>query len=100
MPWPDLSWQNSVITPAQFTLSVVGLIFGLLVFGQVTPDVILIGAVVLLLLTGILTPGEALAGMSNEGMLTVRRCAKRAASTTSPTCCWDGPSHLPAPWPA
>jgi di/tricarboxylate transporter len=71
MPWPDLSWQNSAITPAQFTLSVVGLIFGLLIFSQVTPDVILIGAVVLLLLTGVLPPGEALAGMSNEGMLTV-----------------------------
>jgi di/tricarboxylate transporter len=71
MPWPDFSWQTSILTPAQFTLGVVGLIFGLLVFSQVTPDVILIGAVVLLLLSGILTPGEALAGMSNEGMLTV-----------------------------
>ncbi len=71
MPWLNLTWQNSIVTPAQFTLGIVGLIFGLLIFSQVTPDVILIGAVVLLLVTGILTPSEALAGMSNEGMLTV-----------------------------
>ena len=71
MPWPDLSWQNSIISPAQFTLGVVGLIFGLLLISQLTPDVILVGAVVLLLVTGVLAPGEALEGMSNEGMLTV-----------------------------
>ncbi len=71
MSWPDFSWSANLISPAQFTLAVVGLVFVLLVFSQVTPDVILIGAVTLLLLTGILTPGEALAGMSNEGMLTV-----------------------------
>jgi di/tricarboxylate transporter len=71
MSWFDFSWENSIVTPAQFTLGVVGLIFGLLIFSQVTPDVILIGAVVLLLITGVLTPAEALAGMSNEGMLTV-----------------------------
>ena len=47
------------------------MIFLLLMFSQVTPDVILIGAVTMLLLVGILTPGEALAGMSNEGMITV-----------------------------
>ncbi len=71
MPWPQLSWQNSPVTPAQFTLGVVGLVFGLLMLGNVAPDVILIGAVVLLLVSGVLTPGEALSGMSNEGMLTV-----------------------------
>ncbi len=47
------------------------MVFMLLIFSQVTPDVILIGAVVLLLLTGVLTPAEALSGMSNEGMITV-----------------------------
>ncbi len=65
------SLEASGLTPAQFTLSIVGLIFVLLIFSQVTPDVILIGAVALLLLTGILTPGEALSGMSNEGMISV-----------------------------
>ncbi len=71
MSWPDFTWENSLLTPAQFTLGVVFLIFVLLAFSEVTADVILIGAVTLLLVTGILTPGEALAGMSNEGMITV-----------------------------
>jgi di/tricarboxylate transporter len=43
----------------------------MLIFSQLTPDIIMIGGVALLLLCGILTPGEALAGMSNEGMITV-----------------------------
>jgi len=71
MVWPVISWDAIPVTPAQFTLGVVGLIFGLLILSQVTPDVILIGAVALLLMMGILTPGEALSGMSNEGMITV-----------------------------
>jgi di/tricarboxylate transporter len=71
MSWPEFSWNASPVTQAQFTLGVVGLVFALLMISQVTPDVILIGAVALLLLTGILTPGEALSGMSNEGMITV-----------------------------
>jgi len=59
------------LTPAQFALAVVGLVFVLLMLTQITPDVILIGAVTLLLVSGILTPQEALSGMSNEGMITV-----------------------------
>ena len=71
MSWPSFSWNESFVSPAQFTLSVVAVVFLFLVFSQLTPDVILIGAVTLLLVTGILTPSEALAGMSNEGMITV-----------------------------
>ncbi|MBI3838738.1 MAG: SLC13 family permease [Planctomycetia bacterium] len=71
MSWSDLSWEHSPFTQSQFTLGIVGLIFGLLIFSAVTPDVILIGAVTLLMLFGILTPGEAVSGMSNEGMITV-----------------------------
>jgi di/tricarboxylate transporter len=59
------------LSPAHFTLSIVGLVFALLMFTALTPDVIMIGAVVLLMLAGILVPKEALAGMSNEGMITV-----------------------------
>jgi di/tricarboxylate transporter len=66
-----LSWADFPITPAQFTLGVVALIFALLIFSRLTPDVILIGAVLLLLLVGILTPNQALAGFSNEGVATV-----------------------------
>jgi di/tricarboxylate transporter len=60
-----MDWQ------AWFSVGVVGLIFGLLIGTSLAPDVILIAAVTLLLLSGILTPGEALSGMSNEGMITV-----------------------------
>ncbi|MEX0977864.1 MAG: SLC13 family permease, partial [Pirellulales bacterium] len=66
-----LSWADSPVTPAQFTLGVVGLVFALLIFSRLTPDVILIGAVVLLLLSGILTSIQALAGLSNEGVITI-----------------------------
>lgn len=56
---------------AWFTIGIVGLIFGLLLWGRVSPDIILIGSVTLLMLFGVLTPTEALAGMANEGMITV-----------------------------
>jgi len=71
MAWLVGSWESSAITPAHFTLGVVGLIFALLTVTAIPPDIILVGGVVLLLLTNILTPAEALAGMANEGMITV-----------------------------
>jgi di/tricarboxylate transporter len=66
-----LSWADSPITQAQFTLGVVGLVFALLAFSRLTPDVILIGAVVVLLLTGVIDVEQALGGLSNEGMITI-----------------------------
>jgi di/tricarboxylate transporter len=66
-----LSWADSPISQAHFTLGVVGLVFALLVFSRLTPDVILIGAVLLLMLFGVLTPGQALAGLSNDGVATI-----------------------------
>ena len=66
-----LSWETAPIDPAQFTLGVIALVFGLLMFTRMPPDVILVGAVALLLLFGILSPGEALAGLSNEGVVAV-----------------------------
>ncbi len=59
------------VTPAQFTLGVVGLVFALLIFSRLTPDIILVGAVALLLLTGVIGVEQALAGLSNEGMITI-----------------------------
>jgi di/tricarboxylate transporter len=59
------------IDKAWFTLTVVGIVFAALAFTTLTPDVILIAAAVVLLASGILTPSETLAGMSNEGMITV-----------------------------
>ena len=51
--------------------AVVAAIFALMVFSNVSTDLVLIGGVVVLLTTGILNPGEALAGLANEGVVTV-----------------------------
>lgn len=56
---------------AQFTLGLVVLLFGLLAFSTLAPDIILILGVVVLLLLGVINPSDALAGFSNEGMVTV-----------------------------
>ncbi|MEA3333880.1 MAG: SLC13 family permease, partial [Pseudomonadota bacterium] len=55
----------------QFTLMVVGLMLVALVFELLDPDAILFTALGSLLLVGIITPAEALAGFANQGMLTV-----------------------------
>lgn len=54
-----------------FTLGLVGLVFLLLVVTSLSPDIVMIGAVAILLATGILGLEQALAGMSNEGVLVV-----------------------------
>ena len=56
---------------AILTLGVIAGCFGLLVFSRFPADAILVVGVCVLLLLGILTPTEALSGMSNEGMATV-----------------------------
>ena len=56
---------------AWFTLAVLMLALGSLIFTRVAPDVALVGAVAILLLAGIIDPEQALAGLSNEGMVTV-----------------------------
>ena len=56
---------------AWITLGVVGLVFGLLAGTRIGPDVILCGGVTLLVTLQVLTPAEAIAGMANEGMVTV-----------------------------
>jgi di/tricarboxylate transporter len=59
------------LSPAHFTLGLVVALFLLLAFTSLAPDIILIGGAVVLLVTGILSPGDALAGLSNEGVATV-----------------------------
>jgi di/tricarboxylate transporter len=59
------NWQ------AALTGFVVLVTLGLLLFVQRAPDMVMIGGVVLLLAAGVITPAEALKGMSNEGMITV-----------------------------
>lgn len=56
---------------ALITLAVITFCLGLLVFSRYPADAVLVGGVVLLTLLNIITPGEALVGMSNEGMATV-----------------------------
>lgn len=56
---------------AWLTVGVVLLVLGLLTFTTILPDIILVGGVVLLLVSGVLSPDQALSGMSNEGMITV-----------------------------
>jgi di/tricarboxylate transporter len=56
---------------AWFTLFVVLLCFGLLSMTRYPADAIMMGGLSLLLLTGVLTPEQALSGLSNEGMVTV-----------------------------
>ena len=60
-----MSWQ------AWFTLGVVALCFALLARNRAPPDITMAGGLTLLLVAGILTPAQALAGFANEGMVTV-----------------------------
>jgi di/tricarboxylate transporter len=56
---------------AWFTLGLVVLCFVLFAFTRIAPDVVTSGALPLLLVSGVLDTKEALAGFSNQGMLTV-----------------------------
>jgi len=56
---------------ASFTIAVILLCFGMLAFTRYPADAIMMGGLTLLLLTGVLTPAQALSGLSNEGMVTV-----------------------------
>ena len=60
-----MSWQ------AWYTLTVVAACFGALSMSRAATDMVMIGGVMLLLVAGVLTPAEALAGLSNEGMVTI-----------------------------
>jgi len=56
---------------AWLTLTVVALCVGLLASNRYPPDVVMLGGLTLLLLAGVITPADALSGLSNEGMVTV-----------------------------
>jgi len=56
---------------AWFVVVVVVTCFGVLTTNRVAPDIVMVGGLTLLLVTGILTPQEALSGLANEGMVTV-----------------------------
>lgn len=56
---------------AWFTFAVIIVMLGFLALTHIGPDTVLMGGVTLLLITGILAPQEALAGLANDGMVTV-----------------------------
>lgn len=56
---------------AWFVLAVVALCFALLASNRFSPDLILMAGLTLFLVSGILSPEQALAGFANEGMATV-----------------------------
>ena len=59
------NWQATVTA-----VVLVGTLLGLLLV-QRAPDMIMLGGVVVLMLTGVLTPAEGLKGMANDGMIAV-----------------------------
>ncbi len=61
----DMSWQ------AWFSIFVVLFSLCMLMFTKKPADLILFAGLTMLLVTGVLTPVQALAGFSNEGMITV-----------------------------
>ncbi len=63
--WAELGWQ------AYLTLGVIGLVFAALLATEAATDVVLVGAVTILMVAGVLLPKEALAGLSNEGIVTI-----------------------------
>ncbi|WP_163559673.1 SLC13 family permease [Halomonas sp. NO4] len=56
---------------AWLSFAVVIAVFGLMVFSRLGPDIILLGAVILLLTLGVIEPDQALAGFSSTGLFTV-----------------------------
>lgn len=71
----NITWEG------WYTLAVVGAMIVGLVLYEHAADVIFLGALTLVTLAGIITPAEALAGFSNEGMLTVAALFVVAAGT-------------------
>ena len=56
---------------AWLTLSIIVFLLGLLSFTRIAADIIFAGGLTLLLLLNIISPAEALAGFSNQGVITV-----------------------------
>lgn len=56
---------------AWLTLAVIGASLGLLIGTRIAPDVVLVGALSLLIVADVLPPTDALAGLGNPGLVTV-----------------------------
>ena len=68
-----MQYKGSIVMEfsAIITMLLVAVVLLLLIVTRLSADIILMGAALLLMLTGILEPAEALAGFSNTGVLTV-----------------------------
>ena len=60
-----MDWQ------AWYSIAVTTLCFGTLALTRYSPDIVMVGGLTLLLVAGVLSPEQALAGLANEGMVTV-----------------------------
>lgn len=67
----SLNLLNALQWQTWFSLGVAGLCFVLFAFSRAAPDIVTSAGLTLLLVFGVVTPAEGLAGFSNEGMLTV-----------------------------
>ncbi|MCG6659608.1 SLC13 family permease [Halomonas campisalis] len=56
---------------AWISLAVVSAVFPLMAFTRIGPDMVLLGALILLLTLGVIDSGQALGGFSNSGLFTV-----------------------------
>ena len=63
--WAELGWQ------AWLTVGIIGVIFATLIATEASTDVVLMGAIAILTIAGVLAPKEALAGLANEGIVTI-----------------------------
>ena len=68
---PSARWRLTVEWQALFSLGVVAFCFVMLAFSRVSPDIVTTAGLTLILLAGVITPAQALAGFANQGMLTV-----------------------------
>jgi di/tricarboxylate transporter len=60
-----------MLTEAWVTIAIIAACFSSLILTRYAVDIIMMAAVTLLLISGVLTTNEALAGFANEGMITV-----------------------------
>jgi di/tricarboxylate transporter len=54
-----------------FSIGVTFICFSILALTRISPDIVMVGGLTLLLVAGVLSPDQALAGLANEGMVTV-----------------------------
>ena len=64
-------YKSTMVLEAILTLVVIGFVLVALVFTRFSADAVLVAALAVLLVSGILTPSEALAGFANPGVMTI-----------------------------